>query len=609
MIERPQSKRLAILLLAWLFAGSARAGTVDFVLYFEPGSFWVGNYTAQAAMESMFGQFEQTLRTGGNFNASIEVYVTDNEFSAYASASPGSTGIVDFQGRQFLAPNAWQQIVQGTDDPNGPIQPDGSQRDITVNWNLGLSQPQSNTGLLRHELMHGLGMLSSLRGPTMAITGAITRPGVGQETTARVMDAALRDLNGNPLLAGYNGDYSRHVLADYTVDSIWDDGNESGIVFRGIADDGSPLDMSMNSWQANATYSGGVDLSHITQVSYAYVRNAEWNYVNASDRAFFRGMGYRAVAPATRLADYAHDTTVDGGDFLTWQRTLGSTSEREADGNGNGVVDMSDLDVWQSDWGARDDHGHVPELATTLAAPGAAGGVIAYPGDVDWFSFVATTDSSYRIRSYPGSLFVPNMALFAADGVTPIVLDSSWQPTTNGTYFLRVSGGAAAMGSYGLSVEAIEPDDHANSATGASVVGVPSTTDGVVGVAGDADWFAFEAIEGEAYRIETTLGTLVDSILTVYASNGTTQLAINDDIDGNANNFASRIDWTAPSTATYFAKVTGYQSRTGTYTLNLSGSTPAPVTTVPEPVSVVFVVALTGTACRRRPSRYQERFA
>jgi hypothetical protein len=57
-----------------------------------------------------------------------------------------------------------------------------------------------------------------------------------------------------------------------------------------------------------------------------------------------------AIAGAVRpLADYDLDGDVDGGDFLVWQRTLGSPGApgTGADGNRNGTVDAGDLAAWR----------------------------------------------------------------------------------------------------------------------------------------------------------------------------------------------------------------------------------------------------------------------
>lgn len=46
--------------------------------------------------------------------------------------------------------------------------------------------------------------------------------------------------------------------------------------------------------------------------------------------------------------DYDLDGDVDGEDFLVWQRTMGSTTDVAADGNGDGMVDEADLAIWQN---------------------------------------------------------------------------------------------------------------------------------------------------------------------------------------------------------------------------------------------------------------------
>ena len=50
--------------------------------------------------------------------------------------------------------------------------------------------------------------------------------------------------------------------------------------------------------------------------------------------------------------DYDFDGDVDGNDFLIWQKSLGSTTDAAADGNGNGVVDGADRTIWETDLSA-----------------------------------------------------------------------------------------------------------------------------------------------------------------------------------------------------------------------------------------------------------------
>lgn len=601
MFYHPRLTRLLVA-LAGLTAASGRAGHVDFQLFVEPGSVWDGNYSAQAAMLSMLGQFEQTLRTSGGWNTTLELWVTDNETSAYATGAPGSYQTAMYNGRQYRAANPWMQLVRGAADPNGAIQPSGAGRDLYVNWNPSLSQPQSNIGLLRHELMHGLGMITGLEGPTMTPSGAVTKPGVGAETTAYIMDAGLRDLDDQPLLGGYRGAYDRHVLSNYAVDDNWDDENESGIYFRGMGDDGSEFKLPMNTRAPTSTANGRVDLVHITKVSYVSGRDGDWNYVNAADRAFLRGLGYSAATPGTRLPDYTRDSAVDGADFLLWQRATGTAGDLAADGNGDGAVDGGDLDAWRGDFGNRDDHSHLFADGTAMTAPGAIGGAITSPGDVDWIRFAAVAGDSYRIRSFAGSPAGVSLQLFQPDGATAIPLTTPWQAAASGDYLLRVAGKtAAAMGSYGVSIEHVPPDDHGNNALGATPVAIPSQTPGVID-AGDQDWFSFEAAADQSFSVRTSLGSLGDSVLELYAPDGVTRLAVNDD-QPSGEDLSSLIDWTAAAGGTYFAKVTGYSSDVGSYTLVIgSGGTS---NAVPEPGwrVLVFGAALGAAASRRRPHR------
>jgi hypothetical protein len=53
---------------------------------------------------------------------------------------------------------------------------------------------------------------------------------------------------------------------------------------------------------------------------------------------------------ATAPADFDSDGSVDGGDFLAWQRSLGATSALRSagDATGDGAVDVADLAAWRT---------------------------------------------------------------------------------------------------------------------------------------------------------------------------------------------------------------------------------------------------------------------
>lgn len=122
----------------------------------------------------------------------------------------------------------------------------------------------------------------------------------------------------------------------------------------------------------------------------------------------------------------------------------------------------------------------------------------------------------------------------------------------------------------------VAPDDYGNNAAAAASIAVNSTLAGSIETGGDQDWFKFQAVAGKRYTISTTLTGLTDSVLTLYDRNGTTQLAYNDDIA--SNNAASRIQWTASTSGTYFIKTTAFDThQTGGYRLSVALQNSPPV--------------------------------
>ena len=108
------------------------------------------------------------------------------------------------------------------------------------------------------------------------------------------------------------------------------------------------------------------------------------------------------------------------------------------------------------------------------------------------------------------------------------------------------------------------PDDHADGFADATPIGVGQFIKGDISYESDVEMFELEADAGQFYRIDVSLGTLDDSVLTIYDSEGW-EVAYNDDYgDGTA----SRIVWSAPSSDVYYLEVSGFFS-TGSYTLTV----------------------------------------
>ena len=110
-------------------------------------------------------------------------------------------------------------------------------------------------------------------------------------------------------------------------------------------------------------------------------------------------------------------------------------------------------------------------------------------------------------------------------------------------------------------------DDHGNDQWSATEIAIGETAEGIVDDLFDFDYFVFRAEEGQTYVMVVSLGTLTDSTLGLYDSNGE-ELDWNDDYGDSAG---SRIEWTAPATGEYFLAVEGFDvDATGTYTLTVT---------------------------------------
>ena len=216
-------------------------------------------------------------------------------------------------GTNYEAANSWYQIVRGQADPNGEIEADGTGADIYIDWNFDISKPENNKGLLRHELLHGLGMqgYTSLGGlPTMtAGTRNVVQSSV-TSTSAMVHDRYIYDLNNDPILGSYVSGVTYNLNKPIAVDNDWEDANRSGLYFKGINDDGSERKIWLDAKNSTDTQDGTIDVHHPREVSYNGVLpdggtveglHPTWNTVEEVDRAYLRGLGYTIVPEPSSL--------------------------------------------------------------------------------------------------------------------------------------------------------------------------------------------------------------------------------------------------------------------------------------------------------------------
>jgi len=225
-----------------------------------------------------------------------------------------------------------------------------------------------------------------------------------------------------------------------------------------------------------------------------------------------------------------------------------------------------------------DDHANTFGGATVTVGE-AISGSVDHPFDVDMFAFDAVEGQLYQIDVALGTLEDSEVTLFDAgdrqlaynDDYESLASRIFWEAPSSGRYYVMVAAAWEGTGSYTLTVAASDIDDHANTFAGATSVTFGEAISGSVdhpsdvygNYPSDVDWFVFEAVKGRLYEIDVALGTLEDSVMTLYDADDR-QLAYND----HSGSLASRIFWEAPSSGRYYVAVESWES-TGSYTLTV----------------------------------------
>ncbi|MGC9398109.1 MAG: C1 family peptidase [Anaerolineae bacterium] len=127
-----------------------------------------------------------------------------------------------------------------------------------------------------------------------------------------------------------------------------------------------------------------------------------------------------------------------------------------------------------------------------------------------------------------------------------------------------------------VSADAFESDNAFGSATAFTPDGMSQIHN--VHIEEDADWVKFTAQAGVTYTLTTAnFGGHADTVLTLYDTDGSTQLAENDDCPDRWP--SSCLDWQAPGDGTYYVKVTHWDEYaygcTTEYGLSITSNRPA----------------------------------
>jgi hypothetical protein len=138
-------------------------------------------------------------------------------------------------------------------------------------------------------------------------------------------------------------------------------------------------------------------------------------------------------------------------------------------------------------------------------------------------------------------------------------------------------------------VAEVEPNDVFTAGSGPLVGGDQGT--GGISASTDVDFWVLNVTVLGAWTINTDAGAapaLVDSKMYLYGSDGTTQLAYDDD---SGPGFYSQFTYNFTATGTYYLKVIGYSaSYTGNYVLNVGSPVPPPANdTCAGAIAIPFV--------------------
>lgn len=123
--------------------------------------------------------------------------------------------------------------------------------------------------------------------------------------------------------------------------------------------------------------------------------------------------------------------------------------------------------------------------------------------------------------------------------------------------FLLFIGGAACFA-----------DDHGNTWDTATSVTVNTSVEAALDTTSDVDFFSFQLQAGEYYVLDVALGTLNDSMITVYDTDGTTLIASD---DNSGDGLGSRYSFVCPVDGIYFLRVFSvFSTSAGTYTFSVT---------------------------------------
>lgn len=197
--------------------------------------------------------------------------------------------------------------------------------------------------------------------------------------------------------------------------------------------------------------------------------------------------------------------------------------------------------------------------------------------DEDWYWFNGVAGKTYTF--YSSGVVDTQAWLYHSDGSSFIAYDDDGTGTPNFSlvytplytdyYLIRVTAWGGEVGNYqfhyyySAAADAFEPDESVADPTPLTVLTNPQTQNHSLHTITDQDWYRFQGLAGRSYHFYSTSGT--DTQIYLYADDGTTALAFNDDGAGYPN---FHLVYTPAATAWFTLKVVGYNGDVGAYGFN-----------------------------------------
>ena len=347
MISKQKTVACLLTVIAFLQASTV-VSQVQFNLRFDPESGFFDPTDWSTESDGQYATYGDALR--GELQSYLEnviapafgyseprvltIDITDGLSRAFASASTNSDFKEISPNRYVSVPKAWDILVHNN-NPD-PTSPEG-----TITYNLDVEARYSGDrsamlrniagGLTRHELMHVLGIASSI--PTHRDS---FDPRGLEISSLNVYDHQLRDLGGAKLVDGYrsfNGSqFENPSISRYELSNDWSS-DESGLHFAGIADDGRELNIPINSSSTLIDFDHPVGSFAGLARQESFDRSKDigpnfWDAIIELDRALLRKMGYQ-LAGESQIGDFDEDGDVDADDIDFYSGNVGQEAAGE----------------------------------------------------------------------------------------------------------------------------------------------------------------------------------------------------------------------------------------------------------------------------------------